>query len=275
MKGDIDWIQVGELAKGFENGYMLPDNDDLVGKSIRLFFDNRDVVHVTFNDGHSLTWKVVNGPQNRESVETYRATCPRPGIYFVDVVQQLERATSISLVIDFDANFVTAVVGILPTEDQTRESIYQRATNNVQLSAVSVNFYSACIDSDFSPSENRHIVSSEMIGKRVKYVYSKTETYEHIYLNENLYTWHCLSGLEKGLADTDRCRHLKIAEDLYLLAWWEKIIPTLGVILIDLKAMKTTGKLFGYESHDFGRLRNVPVGAHATLLNLTSYDEPL
>lgn len=272
MKNELDWIQVGELAEGIKDGYALPENEDLAGKSIQLHFENGDVVHVVFNDSSSLNWKVLKGAEKKESIETYRATCPRPGIYFVDFIKQGERATSISLVVDLETNFATVIVGILPTEDETRESIYQRATNNVQLSAVSVNFYRASIDNQFRPDEIKHIVSSEMVGKRVKYVYSKTEAYEHIYLNENLYTWHCQSGIEKGLGDTDRCRHLKIAEDLYLFTWWEKIIPTLGVILIDLKQMKTTGKLFGFESHDFERLSNVAVGAHATLLNVTKYN---
>ncbi|MFZ7125520.1 MAG: MoaF C-terminal domain-containing protein [Desulfobacterales bacterium] len=102
-------------------------------------------------------------------------------------------------------------------------------------------------------------------------VYSDTETYEHIYLNEHLYTWHCLAGIEKGLADTDRCHAYRIGEGLYLFVWREKVVPTLGVVMIDLQRMKTTGKILGYEDGDFGTIVNAPVGAFATLLNVTPH----
>lgn len=88
-------------------------------------------------------------------------------------------------------------------------------------------------------------------GKRIEYTYSPTERYERIYLNEQLYTWHCLDGSEKGLADTDRCDYRKIAEDLYLFVWREKIVPTLGIVLLDLAQLKTTGQILGYQGFDF------------------------
>ena len=42
--------------------------------------------------------------------------------------------------------------------------------------------------------------------------------------------------------------------------------------MVDLNAMKTTGKLFGFEGDDFSRLTNAPIGAYATLLNVARYD---
>ncbi len=96
---------------------------------------------------------------------------------------------------------------------------------------------------------------------RNQYTYSPTERYEHIYLNDNFYAWQCLDGVEKGLADVDRCHYVQVAEDLYLFVWREKIIPTLGVILIDLQQMRTDGKIMGYQGSDFGALSNFPVGA--------------
>jgi hypothetical protein len=67
-------------------------------------------------------------------------------------------------------------------------------------------------------------------------------------------------------------RRLDIADELYLFVWREKLIPTLGVVLVDLLQMKTTGMLFGYESHDFGKLTNVRIGAYAEVINVTKYD---
>jgi hypothetical protein len=113
-----------------------------------------------------------------------------------------------------------------------------------------------------------HPASRELIGMRNRYRYSPTECYEHIYLNDSFYAWHCLEGVERGLADVDRCHYHQLAEQLYLFVWREKIIPTLGVILIDLKQMRTDGKIFGYQDGDFGATRNFRVGAQASVINI-------
>jgi len=63
-----------------------------------------------------------------------------------------------------------------------------------------------------------------------------------------------------------------ISEALYLFVWREKIIPTLGVVMVDLQKMKTTGKIFGYEDSNFEKLSNFPVGAFAKVLNHTRYE---
>ncbi|SPX56212.1 MoaF protein [Klebsiella pneumoniae] len=58
--------------------------------------------------------------------------------------------------------------------------------------------------------------TTALVGMRNQYTYSPTERYEHIYLNDNFYAWQCLDGVEKGLADVDRCHYVQVAEDLYL-----------------------------------------------------------
>ena len=112
-------------------------------------------------------------------------------------------------------------------------------------------------------------MTEELVGKRIEYTYSPTERYEHIYLNGSFYTWHCLLGAEKGLADTDCCHSYKLARNLYLFVWREKIVPTLGVVVLDLNAMRTTGKIFGYEGNDFRKVVNFRIGARARLQNIT------
>ena len=271
MTEDLKFIQVGDLAEGITEN-ILPDSDGLAGKSLKLFFEDGTVAQIRFNTIHAMTWEAIDGPEkgNTEDV-TYRATSLRKGIFFVDYVKENQRATTVSLVIDLPAQRTTALIGSLPTEADTRKDAFSRVREGLELTGVSVRFLRAAIDMPI-PEAHPHGPTNELVGKRIKYVYSKTEAYEHIYLNPNLYTWHCLQGIEKGLADTDRCHYYKIAERLYLFAWREKIIPTLGVVMVDLNAMKTTGKLFGFEGDDFSRLTNAPIGAYATLLNVTRYD---
>jgi hypothetical protein len=64
---------------------------------------------------------------------------------------------------------------------------------------------------------------------------------------------------------------LKIADALYLFIWREKIVPTLGVVMIDLANHKTDGKIFGYAGQDFRQTSNFAVGAYAQVLNHTRH----
>lgn len=269
MNSDFNWIQVGELARSISEN-LLPDSDALTGRTLRLCFEDGSVIRWTFNGLHDLSWEVLEGPEKgARDDETFRATCIRPQIYLVDYILHRRQALSVSLVLDLGQGIATRATGRLPDQQEAQRDLFSRINEGMNLTGVAVQFASAAIDRPFEQHTKRHEPTDEMIGKRIQYVYSRTEAYEHIYLNDKLYTWHCLSGIEKGLADTDRCHHLKITEQLYLFVWREKIVPTLGVVLVDLQQMKTSGKLFGYEANDFGQLTNAPLGAYATLGNDT------
>lgn len=272
MSADNEWIQVGDLAEGISEN-LLPPSNELAGKTITLYLEDGSVCRYSFQDNQHLKWQdITEQTGGAGDSELYRATSLRNGIYFLDYIKQSEQATSVTIVLDFNSNAATYLEGRLPTLEESRKDLFSRVNEGISLTGVKARFLAGSINQDFSPDTKRHPVTSELVGKRVRYVYSKTEAYEHIYLNDKLYTWHCLSGIEKGLADTDRCHYYKIEENLYFFVWREKIIPTLGVVLIDTDQMKTTGKLFGYESNDFGKLTNAAIGAYADLLNITSYE---
>ena len=201
----------------------------------------------------------------------YRATCPREQYYFVDYLKKESRACTECLVLDFANKIATLLTGTLPDRKTAAMDRMQRVASGMHETAVEVVFKSAAIDQPFTETTPRHLPTAELIGKRIKYVYSERDTYEHIYLNEDHYTWHCLSGIEKGMADTELCHYLKIAKKLYLFVWREKLVPTLGVVMVNLSTMKTTGKIFGYQSDNFKDLTNFPIGAFAELLNITKY----
>jgi len=266
MDQELKFIQVGELAKGISE-FVLPDSDDLIGQTLRLFFDDGSAVRIKFNSVHKLFWEELDADGRHScGTEIYRATSPREGIYLLDYILKDRHATTVSLVLDFNLNIATAVIGTLPSETQTLKDPFTRVREGLELTCVTARFLRATIERPFEVSDSAHATTLELVGRRIKYTYSRTEAYEHIYLNDKLYTWHCLKGIEKGLADTDRCHYYKIAASLYLFVWREKIIPTLGLVLVDLDRLKTTGKLFGYAGEDFGRLVNAPIGAHAQIL---------
>ncbi len=263
---DPVFIQVGALADGFApDANILATVDALDGHTLTLD-DASGASRVCAFGQHTLQWRdAASGASGREPC---RVTRLRDGLFFVDYVDSAARATSVSLVIDLDGGVWTSVTGTLPTEADTRIDAFTRVARGLPLTGVDVAFRHGTLGAHAHPAP-LHAPTRELIGKRTMYRYSPTECYEHIYLNENFYAWQCLEGVERGLADVDRCHTFRIAEALYLFVWREKVVPTLGVVLIDLAQCKTDGKIFGYQGGDFGSLSNFPIGAHARVLNDT------
>lgn len=302
MTDATQWISVGDLAHAFApDSYSLPISADLAGTSLDLHFADGRIIRHQFETAERLTWAVTAGPDaGRTAAEDYfaakvrdgaagvragtppsleaatevaaRAGSPHTGIYFVDFVKHEQTATCVSLVLDLDRHIFTAVVGVLPGEDEARKDLLSRVGTGLDLTGVAATFHHGCIDGPCSADGPRHTISDELVDKRVEYTYSPTEQYEHIYLNENFYAWQCLAGAEKGLADVDRCHYIRLADALYLFVWREKIVPTLGVVVTDLREMRSNGKIFGYAGGDFATLANFRVGSKARLLNVTQRD---
>jgi hypothetical protein len=174
-------------------------------------------------------------------------------------------------VIDLIRGIGTAVLGQLPLPAEAQKSLYARASVGEELTPVAVRFEPFAMASAPSRPYRWHPPTTDLIGRRMRYEYGPRDLYEHIYLTERYYTWLCRRGPEEGLADTDRCHYRHIDEDLYLFVWREKIVPTLGVVLVDTAALRSTGKLFGYSGGDFGAVTNVRIGARATVVNVTPW----
>lgn len=268
------FIQVGALAEGFApESYILPPVDDLTGRTLVLDFGDGPAVTLTF-----VSTGVVRTEQGEFDC---RVTSVRDGIYFVDYIGgetrgESARPVSTSFVLDVKQGLCTSVAGTLPNESETRTDAFTRVERGLELTGVQAQFRHGRIAQQgtaASAGAALHHPTRELIGMRNLYTYSATEQYEHVYLNENFYAWQCLSGVEAGLADVDRCHYIAVAGDLFLFVWREKIIPTLGVVMIDLARKKTDGKIFGYQGSQFGALSNFPVGALAQVLNVTRYPQ--
>lgn len=264
------FIPVGALADAFSaEANLLPVVADLAGKTLTLYFDNGWTIDHRFVDEKSLVWTVTAGNGAGESVnESYNATNPRPGIYLVDFIKSKERSMSVCLLLDMEQGIFTAVIAELPTLEESSKPFLERIAAGQELTGVSTSFLHGAINIPFTATTPRHETTAELIGKRIEYTYSPYEQYEHVYMNQNFYAWQCLRGSEQGLSDSDRCSYYKLADQLYLFVWREKIIPTLGLVIVDLKARRTTGKIFGYHGNDFDRLVNFPVGAKARIISV-------
>lgn len=260
------WIPVGALGDAFQpENKCLPPVADLAGKTVVLHFENGWTIEHCFATETVLRWRLQEGDDvTDEGQETYVATLPREGIYLVDFIKRSERATSVTLLLDFQAGVFLAVIGQLPTAEEANLAPLVRIKRQLELTAVTVTFLRGTLDAPYSDAAALPEPTRELVGKRIEYRYSETERYEHIYLNERFYTWLCLEGSEQGLTDTDACHYYRVGPELFLFVWREKLIPTLGIVVVDLRRMKTTGKIFGYDDNDtFTSLRNFGVGAWA------------
>lgn len=246
------FIPVGALGDGFApDANVLGPVTDLDGASFEL--DLGEPMTLILADGVARWGEDVEAP--------VRVTSLRSGVYLVDGVAG---ATSTTFVLDADAGLVTLVEGELPTDAVRAESAYARVRRGDDPTGVTARIRHGRVTGMSAPL---HAPITELVGFRNRYTYSPNEAYEHIYLTPDLYTWHCLNGVEKGLADTDRCHHVGIRDGLTLFVWREKIVPTLGLILIDMSAPRTDGKIFGNDGFDTTSTVNFPVGARAEVLD--------
>jgi len=267
-----EWITVGALGDGFApEAFLLPDAA-LAGQTLTLNFSNGWSIPHRF-EKDLLHWEAVDGSSSGSAA--YRATSIRENIYFVDFLKHEDGEDwSVSLVLDLNAGAFTAVLGQLPAADAVKQNnLYTRARASQPLTLVDAQFIHGSIDKPWQDGACPHGLTRELIGLRNRYRYSPTESYEHVYLNENFYTWQCLKGVEKGLAETDLCHYYKIADALYLFIWREKIIPTIGVVLIDLAAHRSDGKIYGYADDSMTTFANFRMASHCDILNYTDYDE--
>ncbi|WP_440708904.1 molybdenum cofactor biosynthesis F family protein [Herbiconiux sp. YIM B11900] len=117
--------------------------------------------------------------------------------------------------------------------------------------------------------------STELIGRRAFWVYSPEHAYEHLYLSPEWYTWQCLAGPERGLADTDANTVWQVRPGIYVFAWREKVIPCASVTIADHRsahALRSHGALFGLDGSGEGYV-HFTFGAHGRLLSTTVHPE--
>jgi hypothetical protein len=266
------WIDLGEWGTGMDE-YKLPSSNDLAGKEITVRFnDDNHMVNYKFLSSNSLERidYESSGSKHTEN-ETYEAICIASDIYFVDFVKKPISNISVSMALDFSNRIATEITARTPDIKHIQFSLLERLRKDVDLSLVQVEIKHAMIGPFLhGQPASAHERTRDLIGKRIKYTYGRNRVYEHIYLNERFYTWHCLTGAEAGLGDTDYCDYLKVAPDIYLFCWREKIMPTFGLVLINLKEMRSNGKTFGLDIAS-GKYLNFTMGALAEFLNETRY----
>lgn len=232
------WLPLDGLAPGFDAN-KAPAVDDLRGREFVLRDDN----------GPLRTWT------GTDADETFLVD---DDLYYVQVRPADREAVSLFLDLrDGRALVVTTTIGDHGTPRVTQE------------------FRPATIDG-YDVRGEAMAPSTALIGRRVLWVYSAEHAYEHVYLSPHWYTWQCLAGPERGLADTDENTVYRLRPGIHVFAWREKVIPCASVTVADhrdARALRSHGVLFGLDATG-ERPTHFTFGAHGRLLSTTVHPGP-
>jgi hypothetical protein len=180
----------------------------------------------------------------------------------VEFIAGSNQATMVALVLDKKRNIATGVFGNFPREKDDQWSMYQRSAKKLALGAARIRILNASIGTPMDRNTSRHDLDSmDLVGKRKLYRYSVKDAYEHIYHDNHNFTWHCVAGNEKGLADTDYARIVKFEDGFYMIVWVEKVMHVVSAITLNFDTMRTSGAMAAFAGWDYGEIINVPVGA--------------
>ncbi|WP_448613457.1 MoaF C-terminal domain-containing protein [Modestobacter sp. URMC 112] len=248
-----DWTSLTEMADGFDE-YRPPLSTALEGRRLELRCrvpgetgSEHTLVH-EFEAG-MLRWTLLDGTGTREGTETYELFEMQPGLFFLHYRRSAEdHPVVVTMAIDTANGQATGAVGELglqPDPHLARQRWFQG-----QLAGTG------------ATTDAAHQRTTELIGHRIRYAYSSDDVYDHVYLNEHLFTWVCLGGAELGVGDTDRATYWQLRGDTYLFSWLEKNVGVEGMVLIDLAALRTVGIQFGLDQAT-GDLVDITMGAHA------------
>ncbi|MFD1260598.1 MoaF C-terminal domain-containing protein [Entomomonas asaccharolytica] len=222
-------------VSGRPKEFILPDVTELEGLFFILYPTHGDSIEYNLKK-QQIIW--YDPDTNTQQKADYKATSVRDGIYFIDYIFQEQ---SISIILDLINQTFTEVVGYL-SNIPTAKAFKQFKPN---IATIDLSIIQGSLDKPYE-KQDLHNQTDELIGARFLYFSGFERVYEHIYLNQNHYTWHCLVGETAGLADTNPCHYYKIADKLYLLIWSRKRLPYMGLMLIDTNFLRADGKAYGY-----------------------------
>jgi hypothetical protein len=253
-----EWPTVEAMANGFGEYLMAPSNK-LSGTKFTLIVENKVKISHDLSSDTQLTWNVLECSPDAGASGTadYAAYEVRPGFFFIDFYKP-SYDEEVSIALNKETGQASVTISGYHMKDGTK-----RTWTTISDAYV-----------DGSASKDPFPETEELIGQHIMYRYTPRDIYEHVYLNKVTMTWHCLSGTENGVADTERCKMLKLSQDLYLLFWTETIMAVESVIIVDLQGLRSTGRFFCWDEKSNQAVR-VRFGSYATILAQTKPAETL
>ncbi|GAA2966510.1 molybdenum cofactor biosynthesis F family protein [Actinokineospora diospyrosa] len=243
------WLPLDGLAPGFDEN-KAPTVGDLHGRTVTLLGAQGPVLTASFT-GARVVWD-----HGVDDCETFLVD---EDLYYTQFHPNERPDEAISLFLDLRAG---------------RALLITTTINGGGTPRVTQVFTPATIEGADVTGE-APAPSRALIGRRAMWVYSQEHAYEHVYLSPHWYTWQCLAGPEKGLADTDENSVYQLRPGIYVFTWREKVIHCASVTVADhrdVHRLRSHGVLFGLNESGDGQT-HFTFGAHGRLLSNTVHPE--
>lgn len=181
--------------------------DSLVGKKLSFVFKDGLKLDYSFIKKHNLYWS-ENGSDMREAF--YRAM-PGPGhdeiVYVTNYRDGINPPTNVDLVIDFETNLVTAIIGKVGVPENPREVYHSIHFGQISGKEVSLQAF-------------KHEYTTELVGKSILWempFFKDHPPVKHIYCSQLYYTYVLRRGRNYFMA-TNPADYIKVKEHLYLVS---------------------------------------------------------
>ncbi|GAA2463765.1 molybdenum cofactor biosynthesis F family protein [Agromyces soli] len=258
------WLPLDGLAPGFDAN-KAPHSLDLVGREVAVVDERGTRIVHRFNE-HTVDWDYQPGAgdptEAAAKTDAYEAVKVDDELYYVQFHHEYLPNEAVTLVLDFRSGHALAVISLILPEAEAGKTRVQQIFVPSQIEGIEL--------TGEAPAP-----TTTLIGRRVQWVYSPVHAYEHIYLSPQWYTWQCLAGPERGLADTDENSVWQIRPGIYVFAWREKVIPCASVTIADhrdARAIRSHGVLFGLD--ESGEVpTHFTFGAHGRLISVTVHPD--
>jgi putative NADH-flavin reductase len=231
--------------------YRPPFNYELAGKNFTLLFDLGGDYYLNFIDGHHLLWTELDG----EPAQYYYECAKMDGsTYFVnfELVGTTPR-TGLTLILDFEQRLVTLCRSYTDFSKKYP-------------TLVETEFDFGVIDLDgFVPPLIRHGYTMDLIGKRIKWIYSPEFAMIHVYYNPFHqrgvippdYLYKMIPNMDEGAKwegnpYDETARYIKIKQNIYLVSFLEQNMSKQGMpgnsllFLMDVARVHDIGRSFGH-----------------------------
>ncbi|MFT8704176.1 MoaF C-terminal domain-containing protein [Bifidobacterium aquikefiricola] len=256
------WLPLSGLEPGFnENKATSVPTDHVDGTTLTTRNDAGTTIRHVFRNG-LLEWDIQDGQQS--GVDAYEAFMVDDGLLYVQVHHRDIPDEAVAIIFDLRAGTCLSVLNCAGRTPQGSEPGH---------TGVSQSFIPSIIVEHEGERGPLPHPTNALIGRRVRWEYSESHTYEHVYINSEWYTWHCISGPERGQADTDLCTYYEIRKGIYVFAWREKVIPCASVTVADhrdVSNIRSWGMLFGPDDRKEGYI-HFTFGAKGHLTSINSY----
>ena len=260
------WLPLDGLAPGFDANKATP-SDLLAGREITVVEDDGTRLEHRFT-ADALQWRSTpagrsNQPAGNptEGTDAYEAFEVDEELIYVQFQRHDRPDRAVSLFLDLRAGRTLCVRTAIADPEPGRTRVRQTFTPGV-IEGVTVG--------GETPAP-----STALIGRRVMWIYSSQHAYEHIYLSPHWYTWQCLAGPEKGLADTDENSIWQLRPGIHVFCWREKVVPCASVTGADhrnVRSIRSHGVLFGLD-HSGVTPTHFTFGAYGRLLSNTVHPD--